>query len=310
MSAIMLVNNTYDDVRLVMGYLQAQTRAKEIEMVFVVPSSSKLGLDEKEMRAFHSWQVVEVGKIKSIARGYADGIRKARAPVITLTQDHAFPDSRWAECFLDAHQNSWAAVGPKVGNGNPGTMVSWADFYISYGEWAHPVSSGNIRHLPGHNSSYKQDVLLKHEPMLEDMLEAESVFHRQLKAQGYKLFLESNTTLLHLNHAKWTAWIPKRFFQGRQFAATWAKKWTWHRKLFYAILSPLIPCLRFWRVQKHIRRGQKLSFLIRLMPTLMAGLIAEGIGHLVGYIAGPGNCMEKLTMFEFNRVKETQLREV
>jgi hypothetical protein len=307
LSAIMLVNGPYDSVRRTMSYLQAQTVAEQMEIILVTPSYEQLKLEESELACFHSWRVVEIGEITSIARGYVAGISQANAPIVALTQDHAFPDNKWAELFIAAHQQHWAAVGPKMGNGNPNTMISWADFYISYGEWAHPASSGAVRHLPGHNSSYKRDILIEYGNELEDLLEAESVLHRRLKSHGYELMLEPGTCTLHVNYATWASWMRKRYYQGRQFVSAWAKSWSWARRLLFMFATPLVVCLRLWRLQRHICRGKAFGFLICLTPALLLGLLAEGAGHIVGCAAGRGNCIEKMTRYEFDRLKHAGL---
>ena len=121
LSAVMLVNGPYDSVRRTMSHLQAQTVVGQIEIILVTPSCQQLRLEESELACFHSWRVVEIGEIKSIAHGYVTGIRQAHAPIVALTQDHSFPDIKWAELFIAAHIQHWAAVGPKMGNGNPET---------------------------------------------------------------------------------------------------------------------------------------------------------------------------------------------
>jgi len=307
LSAIVLVNGAYDSVRRTMSYLQAQTVPEQMEIILVTLSYEQLRLETPELACFHSWRVVEIGEITSIARGYMAGIRQASAPIVALTQDHAFPDTKWAELFIAAHKQHWAAVGPKMGNGNPNTMISWADFYISYGEWAHPPSPRAVRHLPGHNSSYKRDILIEYGNELEDLLEAESILHRRLKSQGYELMLESGTCTLHVNYATWASWMRKRCYQGRQFISTWAKSWSWAHRLLFMLATPLVVCLRLWRVQRHILRGQTFRFLICLMPALVLGLLAEGVGHILGCAAGPGNCIEKMARYEFDRLKHAGL---
>jgi len=273
----------------------------------VIPSCNQLEIAESEMACFHSWRVVEIGEITSIGRGYTAGISQANAPVIALTQDHAFPDSNWAELFIAAHRQHWAAVGPEMSNGNPDTMISWADFYISYGEWAHPAPSGAMRHLPGHNSSYKRDILIEYENELEDLMEAESILHRRLKSHGYELLLESGTCTQHINHAAWKSWLRKRYFQGRQFMATWVKSWPWPRRLLFMFAAPLVVCLRMWRLLRHICRGKDLRFFIYLTPALLLGLLAEGAGQAHGCAAGRGNCAKKMVWYEFDRLKHAGL---
>jgi hypothetical protein len=308
LAAIVLIPDTYDTVRRTISHLQAQSVADQIEIIFVVPSHQQLGLDESELTCFHSWHVVEVGAVTSIARGFVAGILHAHAPIVALTEDHSFPDAKWAEVMIAAHRQPWAAVGPSMRNGNPSTMLSWADFYQSYGEWAHPISSGSIRHLPGHNSSYKKDILLAYGNALENLMEAESILHRHLRVQGYELWLESQTCTSHLNFTSWSSWIPFRYYAGRQFAATWAQPWSLPRRLFFTAAAPLFPLVRLWRIQKCVRRGQSGSFLIRLFPTLFVGLLLDGLGQMVGYVAGAGGSMEKMAKYEFHRIRYIEPR--
>lgn len=309
LTAIVVVPDIYDSVRRTISHLQAQTAVDQIEIVIVAPSRKQLGLDESDLACFHSWHVVEVGAVTSIARGFVVGIRNAHAPVVALTEDHSFPDTKWAELLIVAHRQPWAVVGPSMRNGNPGTMLSWADFYQAYGEWAYPVSSGAVRHLPGHNSSYKRDILLKYGSRLEDIMQAESILHRYLIAQGYELMLESGTCTSHLNFASWSSWIPARYYIGRQFAATWALSWSWPRRLLFTAASPLIPWIRLWRIQKHVRRREPPGLFVRLIPAIFVGLFIESLGQMVGYAAGAGNSIEKVAEYEFHRIKHTEPKE-
>lgn len=304
LSAIVVIPDVYDTVRNTMKHLQAQTAAKQIEIVIVKPANMQIGLDESDLKPFHSWQIVEVEKVTSIARGFTAGIRKARAPVVALTEDHSYPDEKWAELFIAAHRQSCAAVGPGMCNGNPDSMLSWADFLQAYGEWTPPLSSGPARLLPGHNSSYKKDILLEFGDELEILMEAESVLHRRLQAKGYGLYLESETRTSHLNFNTWSSWIPKRYYSGRQFASTWACSWPWQRRLLFTVASPLVPWIRLLRIQRNVRRSQSFGFLLRLLPFMLSGLLVEGVGHMMGYAAGAGDSFEKVGKYEFHRIRK------
>ena len=46
-----------------------------------------------------------------------------------------------------------------------------------------------VDYLPGHNSSYKRDVLLGYGDRLESMMESETVLHWDLRAKGHRLYL-------------------------------------------------------------------------------------------------------------------------
>jgi hypothetical protein len=304
LSAIMVIPDTVETIRKTLSYLQKQSVAQLIEIVFVMPVSCKFDIDRGELGCFHSWQTVTVEKVKSISHGFTAGIFNARAPIVALTEDHSFPDIHWAELFIKNHQQPWAVVGPSMRNANPDSSVSWADFYQAYGDWSHPVSSGQVRHLPGHNSSYKRDILLSFGEKLYILMQSESVLHRHLQEKGYSLFQEIGTCTSHLNFSSWSTWIPVRYYAGREFAATWAEWWPWYRRFLFTIASPGIPLLRFWRIRKNIKRGKiTKSLYFRLLSPLIIGLLLDGLGQMIGYAFGIGTAAEKMLQYEFHRIR-------
>jgi hypothetical protein len=303
LSAIVVIPDKFETVRKTLHCLQQQTAAKLMEIVIVAPDSGR-EIVEDELKSFHSWQIVPVDKVHSISGGFTAGILKARAPLVALTEDHSLPDIYWAELFIRDHRQPWAAVGPSMQNANPDSPVSWADFFQAYGDWTRPINPGEVRHLPGHNSCYKREILLSFGEKLPILMQAESILHRHLTAKGHKLFLEPGTCTSHQNFNSWSTWIPARYYAGREFAGTWAKWWPWYRRAVFTIASPGIPFLRFSRIQKNINRNNVSSRLYwRLLPALIVGLILDGIGQIVGYAAGIGDAGEKMVYYEFHRVK-------
>ena len=302
-----MVPDTYDSVRRVVNCLKAQTVVGQIEVVLVGSSRREMAIDESDLSCFHSWHVVEVGKIKSLGAAYVEGIVRAEAPIVALTHDHSFPDNDLVELLIAAHSEPWAAVGPGIRNGNPDSIISWADFYVCYGEWAHPVLSGPVHCLPAHHSSYKRELLLASGSQLYPLMEDEYFLFRHLEAKGHRILLESRTSSTHINLTSWSTWIPSRYYKGRQFAATWAHMWPWPRRLLYALASPLIPFIRLWRIQKRIRRGRSWRFVVTLMPIVAAGLTAEWLGQVLGFMAGLGGSSERVASYEFNRLTSVRL---
>ena len=303
LSAIVVIPDKYETVQTTIGYLKKQTVADQIEIVFVVAKSGVFIPVVTDLRCFHSWKVVAVNEISSIGLSFAEGILQAGAPVVALTEDHSYPDIHWAELFIKDHLQSWAVVGPSLRNGNPVNLYSWADFYQAYGQWAHPIQSGKVSHLPGHNSSYKKDILLSLGPRLKILMQAESVLHRHLQEQGHELLLESTTCTSHLNFDEWSTWFPARYYAGRQFAGTWANSWPWLRRCAYAIASPGIPWLRLWRTQKFIPKRETPVARTPLLFLILAGFMVEATGNMIGFIAGTGNANQKIAQYEYHRIK-------
>ena len=185
LSVILVTPDSYATVRTTIRYLLRQHVLDRMELVLVAPREQDLQLDTKELSGFLAYQIVEVGTIQSIAYANTAGVRRARAPIVVLAEDHAFPAPGWGEALLKAHQAECAAVGPVVRNANPRSIVSWADLLIAYAPWLYPGRAGRRDHLPGHNSSYKKEILLAYGSELEPMLEAESVLHWDLRQKGH-----------------------------------------------------------------------------------------------------------------------------
>jgi hypothetical protein len=302
LSAIVVIPDKYETVRTTMSYLKKQTVAELIEIVLVAPSPCRSEIDQEDLSSFHSWKFVPLEKIQSIASGFVAGILRASAPVVGLTEDHAYPDSRWAESFIKAHKQPWAVVCPSMRNGNPVNLISWADYYQAYGQWNELVSSGPIDNVPGHNSSYKKDILLSFGGELNILMQAESVLHRKLKEKGYEFSVEASTCTSHLNFISWSSWIPARYYAGKQFAGTWAHSWPWIRRLAYTLASPGIPILRFLRTQQFVFKRHNLLLSLRILLIIFIGFVVEAFGNMLGFLAGVGDASYKIGQYEFHRI--------
>jgi hypothetical protein len=264
-------------------------------------------LPEEPLRGFAAVRVVEAGVIKSVGQSNALGVREASAPVVALAEDHAFPEPDWARVLIEAHEGPWSVVGPVVCNFNPDSTVSRADFLVGYGPWSDkPHRSGEeVAALPGHNSSYKRDVLLALGVELEAALHAETVLHWRLHAEGHRLWLEPKARLHHTNFALWRIWLPVQFHQGRMFAASRAAGWSRNRRLLYALASPLIPLVRLWRTVRASREAARPDTFM----ALIIGFLCDGLGQMFGYAAGGGRSAERLLDMEFGRVRHVTRRD-
>lgn len=307
LSAILVAAADFSSLKRVLYHLACQTLRDQIEIVLVGPGTADASLAELKLDTFYGCQTVAMPRRGfSAAEGYGAGIRQASAPVVVLCEDHSFPEPDWAAHLLRAHEQPWAAVGPAMRNGNPQTLLSWVDFFMGYGEWAYPVASGIRDHLPGHNSSYKRDLLLEYGTALIVWLEAETVLHWDLVRRGYQLYLESQAVTRHLNFARFSTWVPLHFWSGRRFAATRGSDWPLSKCLVYACASPLIPLVRFRRIFAEARKpGRYPGSPLRLATMLLMGLLLDGFGQMLGYAFGPGDAMDKSADLELHIEKRT-----
>jgi glycosyl transferase family 2 len=306
MSVVLVTPNHYDDIRKTMEHLRAQTVSDQLEIVIVAPSAANISFDIRDRTAFSQIRLVEVGEIKSTGRAMAAGVREASAPVVGYAEEHAYPAPEWAEALINAHHQSWAAIGAAIANANPGNMVNWASFFTDFGPWVEPVEAGEISHLPWHHAAYKRALLLEYGPKLETMLETESILHGDLQTRGYRLYLEPSAKTKHVSISRLSSYIGAVFHGARMFAASRARiaQWSIFRRLLYICGMPIISFVRLQRVLHHIfRTGQERELLPRILPALIVGQIADAFGQVIGYAFGAGNAAQRMVTFELNRCR-------
>jgi hypothetical protein len=301
LSVIIATSGVYATIRKTIRHLLSQTIRHQLEIVIVATSREYLQLDDRELAPFCDYQVVELGSLRSIGNANAEGIRRAKAQIVALAEDHCFPDPQWAERLIAAHQGPWTAVGPGVRNANPNTAVSWADLFIGYGPWLAPSPSREAEFLPGHNTSYKRDVLLEYENQLDSMMQAETVLHWDLRGKGHRLYMESAASVAHTNFSLWSSWIPAQFYNGRLFAGIRVRQKPPSWRMAFTLGAPLIPVVRLWRIWVGLSSKELKVRFLRCLHTLTIGLVIDGVGQMIGYAIGVGNALEKVAQYEADR---------
>jgi hypothetical protein len=300
MSVIITTPDSYDTIRPLVRALSSQTARASLELVIVAPSADAVRGGIADLQGFGSWRVVELGVLRTVAQAKAAGIRSAAAPIIVLTEDHCFPDPHWAQVLIEAHRGDWSAVGPAMENANPQTAVSWADFILGYGPWLNPPEAAEVDLLPGHNSSYKRDVLLGYGDRLESLLAAETNLQQDLRARGHRLYLDPAAKAFHTNFTEPSRWIPYLFYSGRLFAAERGRDWPRFRRAGYGAGAFLIPLVRFMRLAPPFRRARP-DLATGVYGPLLFALIIDAAGQAIGYVMGPGHSAEQVARLEFHR---------
>ncbi len=300
MSVVIATPDNFQTIRKTISHLSSQTVCESLEIVIVASSRRELRLDKSMMEGFRRYEVVEIGAIDSIGEANAAGIRRATAPIVALAEDHCFPDRDWAQKLIEAHRGPWAAVAPCVRNANPNTVVSWADLLIGYGPWLSPMTAREMEFLPGHNSSYKRDILLGYGERLDEMMRAETLLHWDLRANGHRLYLEPAACTAHTNFSRWSSWLPVQFHNGRLFAGERARGMSWLWRLIYTAGAPLIPLVRLARIARS--SGGAMLRQWTCVPAVVIGLAIDGAGQMAGYALGAGDALNKVACFEFKRI--------
>ncbi len=305
MSVVVVSLDRYERIRLTVAALRGQTARRQLEIVIVAPSREGLNLNEADLQEFLSYQVVEVGPIRSTGGAIAAGFQRAHAPVVAYAGEHSYPFPTWAEALLLAHKKPWGAVGAALVNANPGTNISWANLFTDFGSSVAPAVGGVICHLARHHGSYKRELLLGYESeQLQSFLETEGFLHQALRDRGHQLYFEPAAKSNHVNVSTVLSLIRCEFVEGRLFGAARMRheKWSMARRLLYILGSPLIPVRRLHLTLQEVRRAEQWDKLFpQILPGLLIALVAHCLGEISGYAFGAGEAAWQRVQCELNR---------
>lgn len=297
-----LVSDRFETVAEAVGSLRAQSARDRIELVLVCPDPAALAGREEELEGLHSHRHVEAA-VDTLPPARAAGVEAASAPIVAFVETHSFPEPGWAEALIAAHEDGWAAVGPvMVNDERTRSPVGWANFYVDYGRWAEAQPAGPVEDLPGHNSSYKRDVLLSYGSRLGSMLDADTLLHSDLRRRGLSLYLEPAARTHHVSPLETIATIAGWFHYSRGFAAARGGEWAAWRRLLYVAGAPLIPLVRLRRTLAAVRRAGHARPAWAMLPIMLVALIGSAAGEAAGYALGGAGGTE-MTRYHLHRFR-------
>ena len=324
-SVVTVTAGDFANVRRTLRHLRAQTVANQIELILVAPSDEAVADREPgELEGFARVEIITVGPIDNVDHAAADGIHRATAPVVALVEDHAYPEPGWAAAMIAAHSGPWAAVGSTMVNANPQNPLSWTNLLIAYGPWTDTMTDKmkgaeaqeeavvEVDALPGHNISYKRDVLVEYGDALANALGRSGELPNALTKRGHRFALATGARLAHANPSLFSSTADLRFSAGRLYGAKRAEQGNWSpaQRLLYTLGGPLIPLVRFRRLRQELfGDGQRREIAGRVQPALLLGLVLDGLGQMAGYAAGAGSTPDKLATFEMDRPQHLTRRD-
>ena len=107
-------------------------------------------------------------------------------------EEHCEMQPGSVEAILIAHRGPWAAVGSDFINGNPDAESSNKAFRMNYGAYVGPARPrGPVPRVAGQNSAFKRDVLLRYEPYLEWMMNADLVLQLKMATGRVSVLLRT-----------------------------------------------------------------------------------------------------------------------
>jgi len=309
-TVVLVASEGVKSIARILSRLESQTASTRIEVIIAASASTVPELVRLPKVNFVNLRVVEAD-LSTSARARATGVTHASAPLVIFTEDHAFPKSKdWAALLISAHRLPHVAVGPVIRNANPATATSWASLVVEYGPWLDATQPIEMDYLPGHNSAYKRSALVAYGDDLANMLEAEWVLHRDLRARGETLWLDPSIEVEHVNYSTAGPALKLHVLEGWMFAASRSRSWSGQKRLIYAAAFPAIVLRRFYKVvQQLFQSPSSRPHAMRALPMSALLLLASGLGEGIGYTFGDGGYRSALARMEYYRWRNVLLEE-
>lgn len=218
------------------------------------------------------------------------GYRLARAPIVGVTEDHVYVPPDWGERYLAAFAASpqAMAIGGSVENAATESIVDWASFFVVQAPVVAPIESGPVNRLSGAvNVAYRAEALVDLDRH-GGLGTLDGLHQRDLRERGALLVADDSIRVAHDQSGSLAMYTAVHFHAGRTFAGFLRgemDRQAWFR--FLALV--LIPYLRLGRAILVLNQRGFRPILRRAWPIMLWLLYVQAAGHLVGFLAGPGD---------------------
>ncbi|MGZ4778062.1 MAG: glycosyltransferase family 2 protein [Thermoanaerobaculia bacterium] len=242
-----------------------------------------------------------------------EAMRLTTTPLIAFVEEHTTVLPGWGRALIAAHAaHRCAAVGAEVHNGNPEGALSRTIELMNYNLWMPPAPAGESTMLPGHNSSFKKEVLLAYGDELAPLFRAEVALYLRLRRDGHVLYLEPAAKFRHWNETRLSSICRGYFLWHRCYGPIRAAvfEWSTARRWLYICATPVIPIYYLVRLTGVLvrRRPHLLGRMFRGVPAIFVSQLASAFGQAFGLLFGIGDAERQFTDYELNHPRTSSDR--
>jgi len=262
-----------------------ENQVENVEVIVV--SNFESGISESETRfpfAGHIFLSAEA----TVPQLRTRGIAESSGEIIALAEDFCTFDAEWCREIIKAHDSDYKIIGGAVENKSVENALDWAVYFCDYGKYMPPNRAGISDTLSGMNVSYKKKIL---EQIRGNYREGfyETFVNKELKQRGHELYLAPSAIVFHNKNYDFKKTVLEFYHQARSFAAQRVAGFTPLKKLFFILVSLILPVLLPVRViLQTINKKRRFKELIMSLPFLIILTSVWAFGEFSGYLNGAG----------------------
>jgi hypothetical protein len=229
------------------------------------------------------------------------GVLAAQNEIVAVLEEHCTAPPGWIAAIAAAFGDGASSHAPVLAAGGPildagfERVRDWVVYFSEYHNYLPPWSAGERYLLNGANIAYRRSALVAHEARLARGY-WEVVLHPILAAEG-RLLAVPAMGARHTGPFDYGYYLEQRYLLSRVWGGTQRARTGLAKRLVYLVLAPLFPFLLLARIAARVaatRSGRLLGKLALALPLLVPVAIAYVWGEWLGYLAGPGDALERV----------------
>lgn len=212
MSVVLVVDQQRERGARCLRSVLEQSIVDRLEVLLVdlaAPDAGPLrGSDDPRVRVLRLPATASFGEL------HAEGVLRARAPIVAFLEEHCVALPGWAEALVRTHRGPAAAVGGERHNPTPRRGLAQFVHLLDDGPWSAPAVERTTKALPAGNVAYKRDVLLRYRDRLGLYFQSEGLLQARLVADGLTLRVEPAAKYQHEYDDSLAQLCARWFWQG------------------------------------------------------------------------------------------------
>jgi len=129
------------------------------------------------------------------------GAKSSKGKIIAFLDSDCRASKRWLETISRNLSSKKAITGPIL-NGNPQSLIAWAEYFVEFGGYYRKNKISKIRFIPGCNQAISREAFFKTSGFSDKRLSEDVLFGENLKSNNIDAYFVPQMQIFHMCRTK------------------------------------------------------------------------------------------------------------
>jgi len=198
-SVIVPTHNSELTIKACLDSLNSQSIPREEYEIIVVDDGS----NDNTVDLAKTCLVNNILSIKHCSVGTSRniGAKSSKGKIIAFLDSDCRASKRWLETISRNLSSKKAITGPIL-NGNPQSLIAWAEYFVEFGGYYRKNKISKIRFIPGCNQALTRETFFKTSGFSDEWLSEDVLFGENLKSNNIDPYYVPQMEILHMCRTK------------------------------------------------------------------------------------------------------------